>query len=58
MTPSQLTKQIATLNVPLTEKESKSIQLHDENGIMIYSIDVQENNETLNFQVDVKMDRY
>jgi len=36
----------------LTEKESGIIQLYDKNGKMIYSIDVQENKETLDIQVD------
>ena len=36
----------------MTEKESRIIQLYDKNGKMIYSIDVQENKETLDIQVD------
>ena len=36
----------------MTEKESGIIQLYDKNGKMIYSIDVQENKETLDIQVD------
>jgi hypothetical protein len=36
----------------LIEKESRTIQLYGKNGKMIYSIDVQENKETLDIQVD------